>query len=96
MDAKEIHLMRLSGVIIMPGQWQVGEPYLAISGFHYSAVTAEMSFAEKPGNWFWSNGYSWGTVKISEQANHYTVTLESIKGKTSHLKKFSLVKIQSF
>jgi hypothetical protein len=64
---------------------------LAISGFHYSAVTAGMSFAEKPGNWFWSNGYSWGTVKISEQENSYAVTLEVLKGKL-RLKEFKVGK----
>ncbi len=63
----------------------------AISGFHFSAVTAEMSFAEKPGNWFWSNGYSWGTVKISEKENNYTVTLEVLKGNL-RLKKFKVGK----
>lgn len=52
----------------------------AISGFHYSAVKKEMSFKEKPATWFWSNGYAWGTVKISENQNEYMVTLEVLKG----------------
>ncbi len=64
---------------------------LAISGFHYSAVTAEMSFAEKAGNWFWSSGYAWGSVEISDNSNQYTVTLKVLEGKL-HLKKFSLGK----
>jgi hypothetical protein len=53
---------------------------LAISGFHYSGVTKEMAFVEKAGTWFWSNGYSWGTATISENANDYTVDLEVLKG----------------
>ncbi len=64
---------------------------LAISGFHYSAITNEMSFAEKPGTWFWSNGYSWGTVKISEQKNEYLISLKVLKGSLL-LKNFKLGK----
>jgi uncharacterized protein (DUF608 family) len=37
---------------------------LALSGFHYSGVEKSMSFTSKPGTYFWSNGYAWGTCKI--------------------------------
>ncbi|MEO8766211.1 MAG: GH116 family glycosyl-hydrolase [Ginsengibacter sp.] len=53
---------------------------LAISGFQYSGVTKEMSFREQPGTWFWSNGYSWGTVNVTENSNDYKVNLEVLKG----------------
>jgi non-lysosomal glucosylceramidase len=53
---------------------------LAMTGFHYSAVNKSISFTTKPGNYFWSNGYAWGTVKIDKLANGYGVKLESLKG----------------
>lgn len=37
---------------------------LALSGFHYSGVEKSMSFTSKPGTYFWSNGYAWGTCSI--------------------------------
>lgn len=39
---------------------------LALTGFHYSAVTKSMKFAcpKTPVAWFWSTGYAWGTCKI--------------------------------
>jgi uncharacterized protein (DUF608 family) len=38
---------------------------LAVTGFHYSAVTGTIEFApaRKPVTWFWSNGYAWGTCR---------------------------------
>jgi hypothetical protein len=39
---------------------------LALSGFHYSAIDKSITFTDKPGNYFWSNGYAWGTAKISD------------------------------
>lgn len=37
---------------------------LALSGFHYSGVDKSMSFTSKPGTYFWSNGYAWGTCNV--------------------------------
>lgn len=61
---------------------------LATSGFHYSAVDKSMSFTSKPGTYFWSNGYSWGTCEVKNMEAVLTVlsgTLElsvfSLKGK---------------
>jgi uncharacterized protein (DUF608 family) len=34
---------------------------LALTGFHYSAVSGVMQFAAKEGQWFWSTGHAWGT-----------------------------------
>jgi non-lysosomal glucosylceramidase len=39
---------------------------LAISGFHYSAVNGIFCMNSEPGNYFWSNGYSWGNVNIGQ------------------------------
>jgi non-lysosomal glucosylceramidase len=41
---------------------------LALSGFHYSAVTGSFSINPRPGNYFWSDGYSWGNAEIGEAA----------------------------
>lgn len=38
----------------------------AWSGFHFSGVTKEMTFANKPGIWFWSTGESWGICEIKD------------------------------
>ena len=51
----------------------------AYVGFHYSGVDHTMSFASRPGHWFWSNGYAWGTVDISED----DVRLEVLHGSLS-------------
>ena len=37
----------------------------AISRFNYSGVDRTFSITAKPGNYFWSNGYSWGKVNVS-------------------------------
>jgi uncharacterized protein (DUF608 family) len=41
---------------------------LALSGFHYSAVTKTMSVTGRPGHYFWSNGYAWGTIDVRDAA----------------------------
>ena len=38
---------------------------LALTGFHYSGVTRSITFTSKPGTYFWSNGYSWGTCLVT-------------------------------
>ncbi|HXX64142.1 MAG TPA: GH116 family glycosyl-hydrolase [Bacteroidota bacterium] len=37
---------------------------LAESGFHYSAVGKKLSLTAKPGEYFWSTGYSWGSALV--------------------------------
>ena len=37
---------------------------IALSGFHYSAVRQDIAFTDKPGNYFWSTGYAWGTCQV--------------------------------
>lgn len=48
---------------------------LALSKFNYSAVDKTFSITTKPGNYFWSNGYSWGNVVVTDNkvtiAVHY-------------------------
>jgi len=63
---------------------------LALTGFHYSGVEKSMTFTSKPGTYFWSNGYTWGTCKVEDKK----ATLNVMKGKIS-LKKFTLKDIGS-
>jgi non-lysosomal glucosylceramidase len=39
---------------------------LALSGFHYSAVDGTFFITSTPGQYFWSNGYSWGNASVSK------------------------------
>ena len=38
---------------------------LALTGFHYSGVTQTLTLAKNSGNFFWSNGYAYGSCKIT-------------------------------
>jgi uncharacterized protein (DUF608 family) len=58
---------------------------LAWSNFHYSAVNKSMSFTSRPGVYFWSNGYAWGTCKVEDT----TATVTVLHGKLE-LRSFSL------
>ena len=49
---------------------------LALSDFHYSGVDKTMNFTSKPGRYFWSNGYSFGTCEVSGNS----VVLKVMKG----------------
>lgn len=49
---------------------------IAWSGFHYSGVNKTMQFTSTPGTYFWSNGYAWGTCRISD----HEATLSVLKG----------------
>lgn len=54
---------------------------VAFSGFHYSAVEKRLQFAPRPGTWFWSSGYSWGTCTIRLLEATAEVTVEVIEGR---------------
>lgn len=58
---------------------------IAMSGFHYSGVEKSMSFTSKMGNYFWSNGYVWGTCMIEGKK----ATLNVLSGRIE-LSKFTL------
>ncbi len=63
---------------------------LATSKFQYSAVKKSMSFTSKPGTYFWSNGYSWGTCQIKDKEAVLTVLFGELE-----LDSFSLEGIGS-
>ena len=49
---------------------------LALSDFHYSGVDKTMNFTSKPGRYFWSDGYAFGTCEVSGSS----VELKVLKG----------------
>ena len=53
---------------------------LAYTGFQYSAVEQSMSFNAKNGNFFWSNGYQYGTVEVLDSGSGKKVILTSKNG----------------
>jgi non-lysosomal glucosylceramidase len=65
---------------------------LALTGFHYSGVTKEMKFGNITGKYFWSDGYAYGTVEISNDGPDKLVTLKVLNGKLD----ISKMKISGF
>ncbi|HUV93468.1 MAG TPA: GH116 family glycosyl hydrolase, partial [Anaerolineae bacterium] len=53
---------------------------LALTGFHYSGVERSMTFANKVGTHFWSNGYAWGTCEMRQAQDSMNVTLSVLHG----------------
>jgi hypothetical protein len=54
---------------------------LALTGFHYSAVTREMGFGLTAGRHFWSSGYAWGSCTVAGDARKgWTITLSVAEG----------------
>ena len=56
---------------------------LALSGFQYSGVERRMTFAARPGTWFWSNGHAWGTCAVQERKEGLGVTLAVLHGEVA-------------
>jgi non-lysosomal glucosylceramidase len=54
---------------------------LALTGFHYSGVTDELQFGNISGKYFWSDGYSYGNVEISDSGADKLLTLNVLNGK---------------
>jgi non-lysosomal glucosylceramidase len=54
---------------------------LALTGFHYSGVTKELKFGDITGKYFWSDGYAYGTVEISDSGPDKLLTLNVLNGK---------------
>jgi uncharacterized protein (DUF608 family) len=53
---------------------------LALTGFHYSGVTKEITFGNITGNYFWSNGYAYGIAEITQQEGMKQVFLQVLNG----------------
>src|SRR5450432_2933177 len=55
---------------------------LAWSDFHYSAVEKRFAITSRPGNYFWSNGYSWGNAIVGQGAVTVSVHYGTLALKT--------------
>ncbi len=53
----------------------------ALTGFRYSAVTATMTFAARPGTHFWSTGDAWGTCTLTALQTGMKAELKVICGR---------------
>ncbi len=62
---------------------------LAYTGFQYSALKKSMSFNDRNGKYFWSNGYNYGTVTIADNAKGKSVNINCLNGDIV-LNEFSL------
>jgi non-lysosomal glucosylceramidase len=49
---------------------------LALSGFRYSAVSNILSLKPQTGQFFWSNGYAWGTCALEQNARGARLALD--------------------
>ena len=74
---------------------------IALSGFEYSGVSKTMKFNNLPGQYFWSNGYAYGTVNISDKkvvlsvlSGSVTLNAFEINGLTSKKLKNQLVDME--
>lgn len=67
---------------------------LAMTGFRYSAVTREMTFAPVEGRHFWSNGYAWGECLLAATGGPFHVRLIVLHGRLD-LHRFTLQGIGS-
>ena len=54
---------------------------LALTGFHYSGIQKEITFGNVNGNYFWSNGYAYGTVQLEEMEKGKKLHLEILNGR---------------
>ena len=54
--------------------------HLALTGFHYSAVTKTMTLTDRPGRYFWSTGYAWGVCAISQSEDGLKAELSVLHG----------------
>ena len=51
---------------------------IAFSEFSYSGVEHSMTITSRPGTYFWSNGYAWGTCTISKESATIKVLKNSL------------------
>ena len=68
--------------------------FIAYSNFNYSAVDKAFSITAKPGNYFWSNGYSWGNVTVSDHTVLISVHFGELNIKTVRLKGGGMLKLK--
>ncbi len=69
--------------------------FIAYSRFNYSAVEKSFSITSKPGNYFWSNGYSWGNVIVGDHNLQIAVHSGKLEIKTIHLQGAGTLNIKN-
>jgi len=62
---------------------------LALTGFNYSGVEKSMTFADKDGTFFFSNGYAWGSCSVKRSSKAARIELSVMQGELT-LSKFTL------
>jgi hypothetical protein len=62
-----------------------------MTGFGYSGVEKSMTFAAQDGEFFWSNGYAWGTCSLKKRKKNVRVELSVLHGQL-RLSRFILRK----
>jgi uncharacterized protein (DUF608 family) len=62
---------------------------LALTGFRYSGVEKSMTFADKEGTHFWSNGSAWGTCSVKSEGQKVRAEVRVLHGELE-LKTFRL------
>jgi hypothetical protein len=62
---------------------------LALTGFHYSGLDKSLQLSQKEGQYFWSNGYSWGPYEIQKTGDMAQLRLRVLHGKLA-LNKITL------
>ena len=65
---------------------------LAMTDFQYSGIAKKMTITSRPGTYFWSNGYAWGTCTVDDkqaaiEVLHGSLTLNSFELKGKGVKK---------
>jgi len=53
---------------------------LALTQFHYSGVTKNLTFRSEEGRYFWSTGYGYGTIEIINEIGNKRVDLSVLNG----------------
>jgi non-lysosomal glucosylceramidase len=66
----------------------------AISRFNYSAVDRSFSITSKSGNYFWSNGYSWGNAIVSPNKVIITVHHGKLDIQTVRMQGYGELKLK--
>jgi len=54
---------------------------LAYTGFEYSGVTGIMKFNPIEGQYYWSNGYAYGTINITKKGDEFDADINVLYGK---------------
>ena len=53
---------------------------LALTGFQYSGIDKSLNLSQKEGQFFWSNGYSWGTYRLQKKGDVVEFRLSVFNG----------------